>query len=130
MSCVPIEIIPNQTISVMVGTASYLPQKGTVFYYNFAFGDASHSIYNLLENEVLLSVWVDFQEAFDGNGTVTVGTQLNQSLFMNVSQNNPQSAEIYEVNPLYQATETTGIYIFINPDGETQGSGIIYLLVG
>lgn len=128
--CASIRIIPNPVITVEAVVASYLPAKKTLFSSNFSYGDAPHSVGKLLTGECLFAVIVDVQIAFNGGGNLSIGVSSNHELFMKTAQVLPQETGIYQVNPLFKALVPTDIFIYLSPNGETQGNGLIYLLIG
>jgi hypothetical protein len=147
-SCVPIEINPIQTVLEVLPinpvvnvippqvsvvaispNISYTVKGGEVYFHSFSFGDANNTILILKTNQVLLKLIIEIVTPFNGDGTIEIGTNEQSDLFLNTNQIDPQSSGVYEVSPLFKSNGQTSIFLTINPSGETEGNGIIYLFV-
>ena len=121
-------ILSNNEVSVNVTSPLTLTIDNS-FIYNFSFGDATpFKIYTLNAGKILKCVAIIYTEVFDGIGdSVTLGTAIDEDLFMSAEQSNPTELNAFQVFPYFKSNTDTDIYLTINLNSSTQGAGTIII---
>ena len=121
-------ILSNNEVSVNVTNPLTLTIDNS-FIYNFSYGDATpFKIYTLNANKMLISSTIIYTEIFDGIGdSVTLGTAIENDLFMTAEQSNPTELSAFQVYPYFKDSVETDIYLTINLNSSTQGAGTIII---
>lgn len=98
--------------------------------FEFFFGDAPRPIYTPTKSGVIVEVSVRYRTAFNSaNPTLTVGLNSNPTQLLDVNHSDPTIACEFSVDLDQPILAGESVTLNINPDGASQGSGIVTLLM-
>lgn len=85
-------------------------------------------LYSLDSGDTVGKVAILIEEVFnDSDSTLSIGIDSDHEIIMSEDDNILTSIKYYEIISSYEASESEGIYLYIDPKDSTSGSGRIFI---